>query len=338
MRKWIYIIFTLIFSLYVIASIYDFNRGIAVLSAVFFPIFILVFLYKIDVFEREKFQNIFIVFILSFVISFITCWLWVPLRDQLLGVSGEGFFYMLFAAGIPEEIIKIIPVIILLKRTKYINEPIDFLIYASAAALGFAFFENIDYIYDFRESTPNIVAVRSLLPTFMHITCSSIFAFGIFLFIHTKKIKYLAIYFLIASAVHAFYNSSFLGLIFIFIIILYYSKLIRSLLNISPFFDENKIKTLKKAELILASAFIVLHFVNFLFICYYSELYNSDISKEDWFVDFFYVITAFVFYKIITRNLELEKGKFSLFGKKRVSFLTSNQKIIIREYYNKFNN
>ena len=51
----------------------------------------------------------------------------------------------------------------------------------------------------------------------------------------------------------------------------------------------------------------------------HSELYNSDISKEDWFVDFFYVITAFVFYKIITRNLELEKGKFSLFGKKQCS-------------------
>ena len=44
------------------------------------------------------------------------------------------------------------------------------------------------------------------------------------------------------------------------------------------------------------------------------RLRSGDISKEDWFVDFFYVITAFVFYKIITRNLELEKGKFSLFG------------------------
>ena len=49
--------------------------------------------------------------------------------------------------GLSEEIIKIIPVLIILKTTKFINEPIDYIIYSSISALGFAFIENIQYIY-----------------------------------------------------------------------------------------------------------------------------------------------------------------------------------------------
>ena len=121
----------------------------------------------------------------------------------------------------------------------------------------FAFMENIDYIYMFRESSPNIIAIRSLLPTFMHMACSSVFAFGIFFYMETKKIKYLFIFYFIAAATHAFYNSYLTHLIIIFII-LYYARLIRALISISPFYDEKKIKLLKKGAYILGASFVAL--------------------------------------------------------------------------------
>ena len=335
MRKWIYIIFGIIFSLYLLVSFNDFHWGIALLSALFFPIFLLVFLHKIDVFEREKFKNLFTVFLLSFITSFICCFLWVPIREQLLGGLNEGFISNLLGAGLPEEIIKILPVIIILKRTKYINEPIDYLIYASSSALGFAFIENIDYIYDFKESSPNIIACRSLLPTFMHMTCTSIFAFGIFFFQETGKIKYLIGFYLFASFNHALYNA-YLSYILIFFSIIYYSRLMRSLLNISPFYDEKKIILLKKGQYILGFAFIILHVINVVFINFYSNYFKTEITSQIWFNDFIFILTAFIFHKIVSRNLKINKGEFKILGKKRIRLLSNLQQIVIDNYYAKF--
>ena len=334
MRKWIYLIFGLIFSVYILISLNDFQWGIAVVAAFFFPIFLLVFLHKIDVFEREKFKNILFVFMLSFITSFLLCLLWVPLREQILDNSKDDFFYMLLGAGIPEEIIKIIPIIVILNRTKYINEPIDYLIYASSSALGFAFLENIDYIYDLRQSSPNIVAIRSLLPTFMHMSCSSIFAFGIFFYLQTRKIKYLFIFFLIAAFSHAAYNS--LSSLLIFIIIIYYARLMRSLLNISPFYDDEKIKLIKKGEIILAIAFVCLHIVNFIFMIFYSNFYKSEITSQIWFLDFIFMIIAFIFYKIISHYLKIKKGEFNIIGSKKIEIFSEMQQTVINNYNAKF--
>ena len=336
MRKWIYITFGVVFTLFLVHAFFNFHYGIAIASAIFFPAFFLVFLYNIDVFERERFKDILLVFLMSFCVSFLTCLLWVPLRELLIINFEPGFFHMLFGAGLPEELIKIIPVLIVLKKTKLINEPIDYLIYASSSALGFAFMENIDYIYMFRESSPNIIAIRSLLPTFMHMACSSVFAFGIFFYMETKKIKYLFIFYFIAAATHAFYNSYLTHLIIIFII-LYYARLIRALISISPFYDEKKIKLLKKGAYILGASFVGLHVVNIAFITYYGEFYKLKASQQIWFTEFIYLFFAFVFYKIISYNLNINKGEFKILGKRKIKLFSEMQQTVIKNYYAKIN-
>jgi RsiW-degrading membrane proteinase PrsW (M82 family) len=348
MRKWIYIIFGLLLSVYIGYSFLNFHFGIAIVSATFFPACLLVFLYKIDVFERERFTDILVVFFLSFIVSYFICdYIWAPIRGILLGPLQDSFIYMLFGAGIPEEIIKIIPLLIILKRTKFINEPIDYLIYASASALGFAFLENIDYIYIYRDDATNIIAIRSLLPTFMHMACSSFFGFGIFFFMETKKIKYILIFFAIAASTHALYNSGFnlSGLGFLFpmllertmfiIIILYYARLIRSLINISPFYNQEKTLRLKGGSRFLGLAVLAVHISNIIFIFYYAPLNNEIYMQRVWLVDFGYIILAFIIYKIIAHNLKTNKGEFKILGKKRFKLFSEMQETIIKNYYAK---
>lgn len=335
MRKWIYIIFGLILSVYLGYSFLDFHYGIAIASATFFPACLLVFLYKIDVFERERFKDILLVFFLGFIISFlITNYIWVPMREALLGPSSGGFFDMLLSAGIPEELIKIIPVLIILRKTKFINEPIDYLIYASASALGFALLENIEYIYMYRETNPNIVAIRSLLPTFMHITSSSIFALGIFFFKETKKIKYILVFFAISACTHALYNSYFTNAVFI-IIVIYYGRLMRSLINISPFYDQKKTLRLKSGIHFLGLVIIAVHLINILFIFYAAPLDKEYIMEGVWFRDFIYIVIAFIIYKIIAHHLKVRKREFKILGKKRFKIFSEIQETLIRNYYAK---
>ena len=322
--------------MFILISINNFQWGIAVAAALFFPLFLLVFLHQIDVFEREKFKNILTVFFLSFIFSFAYSLIWVPLYHQFLEGFEDGFIYNLLRAGIPEEIVKILPVIIILKRTKYINEPIDYLIYASSSALGFAFLENIDYIYDYKESSPNIIAIRSLLPTFMHIACSSVFALGIFFYQETRKIKYVFSFYFIAAFTHALYNA-YLTYIIIFFIIIYYARLMRALLNISPFFEEEKIKTIKKGQYLLGFAFIFLHLINVIFIIYNSNIFKIKITNQVWFQDFIFIVMAFIFYKIISKNLKINRGEFKIFGKKNIRIFSNIQQTIIDNYYAKFN-
>tara|TARA_B100001769_G_scaffold270688_1_gene262297 strand:- start:550 stop:1584 length:1035 start_codon:yes stop_codon:yes gene_type:complete len=341
MRKWIYIVFGLILCFYLAHSFFNYHYGIAIVSATFFPVCLLVFLYKIDVFEREKFKDLLIVFVLGFIISFfLGGFVWVPLRNVLLGPLESDFTYMLLGAGIPEEIIKIIPVLIILKKTKFINEPIDYLIYASASALAFAFMENIDYIFIYKDKSLNIVAIRSLLPTLMHMACSSFFAFGIFFYMETKKIKYILIFFALAASTHALYNSSSslpgMAFVSIIIIITYYARLIRSLINISPFYNQEKTVLLKKGIRFLAFTIVSVHVVNLLFILYYAPLSKNSLISNVWLVDFIYIALAFTIYKIISRNLKANKGEFKILGKrKKFNLLSEMQETIIKNYYAK---
>lgn len=56
------------------------------------------------------------------------------------------FLYAIFAIGPIEEIAKFIPFMIFLVRTPHFDEPLDGVIYASFIALGFSFYENMNYL------------------------------------------------------------------------------------------------------------------------------------------------------------------------------------------------
>lgn len=188
----------------------------------------LLYIIKLDVFEKEKKRNIALILLLSVV---ITCFSEISYGViHKLGFTDSelpaySFIYSVFGIGLIEETIKFIPFLILLKLTKAINEPYDYIFYASASALGFAFVENAMYLNNYGL---NIINARALYATVAHMTFSSVIAYGLFLIKFNKTklppiLVFIAFY-LLAMLSHGFYDfwlinkavSSFEGLTTLF--------------------------------------------------------------------------------------------------------------------------
>jgi len=188
----------------------------------------LLYIIKLDVFEKEKKRYISLILLLSIV---VTCFSEIPygvihklgFTDSELPVYS--FIYSVFGIGFIEETIKFIPFLILLKFTKAINEPYDYIFYASASALGFAFVENAMYLNNYGLS---IINARALYATVAHMTFSSVIGYGLFL-LKFNKIKLPPVvvfigFYLLAMLSHGFYDfwlinkavSSFEGLTTLF--------------------------------------------------------------------------------------------------------------------------
>lgn len=303
---------------------------LAVLIASIFPLLFLVFLIKIDVFETESFKDIIYVFLLGLVISFILCFPYVLIRDSLSDNYATNLFISFFAVAIPEEIIKIIPFLLVLKYRKFINEPIDFLIYSSASALGFAFYENINYIISYSE-TGNIVAIRSFLPAVMHMVVSSIFSFGIFIYLISKKVKYIIIGLIISSLIHSVYNTLFIAPIVLLLILSYYSKMIQSLLNISPYYDKTKENKINQANDFLFFLIIAVLLLSFLFDLFFNGFNSILIDPKSY---IYLLIVPYFMYRILSTKLYLNKGKFLILGKRsNSSGIRKEMQDIIAKYY-----
>jgi len=170
----------------------------------------LLYIIKLDVFEKEKKRYIVLILLLSIV---ITCFSEIPYGViHKLGFTNSelpaySFIYSVFGIGLIEETIKFIPFLILLKFTKAINESYDYIFYASAAALGFAFVENALYLNNYGL---DIINTRALYATVAHMTFSSVIAYGLFL-IKFKKTKLNAVlvfmvFYLLAMLSHGFYD------------------------------------------------------------------------------------------------------------------------------------
>ncbi len=113
-----------------------------------------------------------------------------------------------------EEIIKYLAVLLVLYRTSYIDEPIDWPIYLITAALGFAALENVFFLIKPLEMGQNTVGLltgqfRFLGSTLLHTVSSGILgiALGISLRIEGLKRKwYLIVGLILAIALHSVFN------------------------------------------------------------------------------------------------------------------------------------
>ncbi|HIP37740.1 MAG TPA: PrsW family intramembrane metalloprotease [Crocinitomix sp.] len=170
----------------------------------------LIYIYRLDIFNKEKKRNIFLIILLS---SILTSFAEIPYNFiHSLGFTDtinpvDSFIYSVFGIGLIEETIKFIPLIIILWFTKAIDEPYDYILYASASALGFSFVENTMYL---NQHGIEIISARALYATVAHMTFSSMIAYGLFL-IKFKKTQIPAIiifplFCFLAIFSHGFYD------------------------------------------------------------------------------------------------------------------------------------
>ena len=156
--------------------------------------------------------------------------------------------YCIIGIGVIEELVKIIPVILILKYTRAINEPVDYLIYGSVSALGFAFAENLLY---FNSYGPQIIMGGALTAVIFHMFLTSLAAYGLML----KKYKSskgiltdFMKYFLLAAIIHGVYDFwlinptvhrfALLSIIILVFCLSFFNTLISNALSNSEFFDE----------------------------------------------------------------------------------------------------
>lgn len=213
------------------------------------------YLRKVDFYNKESWVYIFIVVCLGMLFSLAT----FPISDLLsifsgLKLKGEflnDLFMCVLKIGAVEELVKIIPLLLILKFTNVVKEPFDYIKYASLSALGFSFVENILY---FDEGSLHIIHGRALASSVIHMFDSSIIAYGLIISKYRRKNNpwiNLLLSYLIASIYHGLFDFflmseavksfSFLSLIMLIFSAVIWNRFKINALNISPFFDEKKV-------------------------------------------------------------------------------------------------
>jgi RsiW-degrading membrane proteinase PrsW (M82 family) len=118
-----------------------------------------------------------------------------------------GFFILAVFVGINEEVWKGLFTMLLMKRHKEVDEPVDGMIYAMTASLGFAALENILYML---ENGLGVIVIRSLLSVPAHLACGAIWGYGYskVRFLEGKKelMPHVLPWLLLAAAGHAVYD------------------------------------------------------------------------------------------------------------------------------------
>ncbi len=212
----------------------------------------IMYLRKIDIFDVERWRNILGVAVLGMLFSFIV----FPLSDfnhALFGFTLNGnvlndFLYCVIGIGVIEELVKIIPLLLILRYTNIINEPFDYILYASVSALGFAFIENLIY---FTESNLHIIHGRAMVSVVSHMFDSSIIAYGLILNKYKRRwnpyFNFL-FFFALAAIAHGFYDFwlineyvsdfSLITILFFIVSMFMWGSFKNNALNQSAFYDK----------------------------------------------------------------------------------------------------
>ena len=207
----------------------------------------LIYLLKLDIFHRENLFYILVTLLLGMVMSFATFWLADAVYHGLgINMNGKPFHDFIAAVigiGMIEELVKIVPLILILSFTNLIDEPYDYILYAAVSALGFAFIENGLY---YEESKLYIIHARAMTTVVGHMFLSSFIAYGLILSKYRYKRFPTALAFILfyglASILHGAFDFFLFEKLFslwviLFLISIYlWINFINNSLNNSPFF------------------------------------------------------------------------------------------------------
>ncbi len=210
------------------------------------------FLLSIDPFEKEKTKRIILTFILSIVTTFLSTYLYETTQQLGINESSENMlsqllYYIGIVGGI-EELVKLIPLLIIIRFTKGVTEPIDYLFYGGISALTFSVIE--DFIYFNNYSISNIYG-RAVFTSLGHIGLTTIISYSFVLanyFYKKNKILIVLAGFVVACVTHGVYDffavNDFTGSTFITTFILcleiwWISHATNNCLNNSEHSDEN---------------------------------------------------------------------------------------------------
>ncbi|MEI6044573.1 MAG: PrsW family intramembrane metalloprotease [Chloroflexota bacterium] len=138
--------------------------------------------YRKDVYDKEPMRLLALVFILATPLSLLSGLLEFTLdggtQAQFSHNSGLPLAILFYfgVVGLVEEVAKLFVVVTVVYRNNEFNEPMDGIIYAAAAALGFATLENIFYLID---QGLYLILLRGPVSTLGHVLFSGMWGAGL---------------------------------------------------------------------------------------------------------------------------------------------------------------
>jgi len=162
--------------------------------------------YRRDRWEPEPLRFVVLLAVLGAVMAGAT-WL---LQALLPGAQDGGVYDLFVRVAFLEELAKLLPVVWFAGRTRRIDEPMDGIVYAVAAALGFATVENALYAWLYG---PLVVVLRAFTATLAHVAFSGLvgYHFGRALARggsgHSRAHRRVVIAFLAAVVLHGSYDA-----------------------------------------------------------------------------------------------------------------------------------
>ena len=279
----------------------------------------LLYILKLDIYNKEKKRHLAIIIILA-IVSTLFANFWYHLFHSF-GIENSklplpSFLYSVFVIGLIEETVKFVPFLLVLKFTKAINEPYDYLLYAATSALSFAFVENAMYISNYGIT---VTTARAIYATVAHMTFSCVIAYGLFL-IKYKKTKYpsylvFPLFYLLAISSHGFYDfwlindavSNYNGITTIFFLITIHIWFVmkNNTINSSNFYNKNIRLNNDKLKVYLMISLLSIFMFSYVYVALvYNQTQANKLFRESVFT-YGYII----FYLIATlSNYTIVKG------------------------------
>lgn len=182
-----------------------------ILAATLPAILILFYVYKQDKFPEPK-AIVFKTFLFGCGIT-LGVELFIPVIDNYSKnyFDGETFYFFnsFIRAAFLEELFKLFIIVFYCCRKVDFDEPMDGLVYGVAASLGYAAYENIEYVlYFYKDPSFEIAYIRAISAIPLHALTGVIMGFLITQSIFESKYNYLNLLLalLIPVSVHGFYN------------------------------------------------------------------------------------------------------------------------------------
>lgn len=175
------------------------------------PSFLLVWYFQVRDLRPERARVIWATFGLGFLLLLPLLLFCSPLagvfekvESPYLRALGESFLL----AAIPEELLKFLVVALFAMRLRDFDEPMDGVVYAGIASLGFATFENMFYLSDPNEGGWSLALARALTSIPAHASFGAVMGYfvGKSKFSFPKKPWFLVPALLIPIVLHGFYN------------------------------------------------------------------------------------------------------------------------------------
>jgi len=181
--------------------------------------------------RSDKFPEPTNLIIKTFLVGIFLCWPAGFLNSFVFILEDSlGFTDMSFLAGFTEEPLKFLAFMLFIKANIEFDEPMDAIVYGTIISLGFATYENIEYVYLYNEefSSFYIAILRAISAIPLHACCGVIMGYYIGLYTFKGSYKYIVQALLIPILIHALYNflTGYSGILFFgyLFLVIYFAK------------------------------------------------------------------------------------------------------------------